>query len=91
MSSNIKNLSDIEKYEIININDGEKYSALSNHDIIIDENGYLKVLVISENTSVINFFNKGEFSEIPWEYVKKIGSKTIIVDIDENRMSKTKL
>lgn len=88
MGSNVKYLSEIEKYEIININDGEKYSALSNHDIIIDENGYLKSLVISENTSFINLFNKGEFSEIPWEFVKKIGSKTIIIDIDESHINK---
>ena len=37
--ANVKYLSEIEKYEIININDGEKYSSLSNNDIIVDENG----------------------------------------------------
>ena len=35
--SNIKYLSDIEKYELININDGEKYDYLINNDLIIDE------------------------------------------------------
>lgn len=89
MSSNTKYLSEIEKYEIININDGEKYSALSNHDIIVDENGNLNAIVIAENTSLINFFNKGGFSEIPWQYVKKIGARTIIIDIDENHINKS--
>lgn len=91
MSDNIKLLSEIEKYEIININDGEKYSALSNHDIIIDEAGYLKVLIISDNSSSFNFFSKNEFTEIPWEFVKKIGTRTIILDIHESKMNKTHL
>ena len=33
----VKYLSDIERYELININDGEKYDYLINNDLIIDE------------------------------------------------------
>lgn len=91
MSNNIKLLSEIEKYEIINISDGEKYSALSNHDIIIDEAGFMKVLILSDNNSAFNFFKKNEFFEIPWEYVKKIGTKTIILDIDDSKINKAHL
>ena len=35
----IKYLSEIERYELININDGEKYDYLLNNDLIIDEEG----------------------------------------------------
>ena len=40
--SNIKLLSEIGKYELININDGEKYDYLQNNDLIIDDDGNLK-------------------------------------------------
>jgi YlmC/YmxH family sporulation protein len=91
MDDNIKLYSDIEKYEIININDGEKYSIVSNNDIIVDENGNMKLLILNENSSGISFFNKNNFSEVPWEYVKKIGTRTVIVDIDESDMKKNNL
>jgi YlmC/YmxH family sporulation protein len=91
MDDNIKLYSEIEKYEIININDGEKYSIVSNNDIIVDENGNMKLLILNENSSGISFFNKNNFSEVPWEYVKKIGTRTVIVDIDESDMKKNNL
>jgi YlmC/YmxH family sporulation protein len=91
MDDNIKFYSEIEKYEIININDGEKYSIVSNNDIIVDENGNMKLLILNENSSGISFFNKNNFSEVPWEYVKKIGTRTVIVDIDESDMKKNNL
>ena len=88
MDENIKLYSEIEKYEIININDGEKYSIVSNNDIIIDENGNMKLLILNEHSSGLSFFNKNEFSEIPWQYVKKIGTRTIIIDADESSIKK---
>ena len=48
MGENYKYYSEMERYEIININDGEKYNYLSNNDIVIDEDGYLKLLIINE-------------------------------------------
>ena len=45
MSDNIKLYSDMERYEIINYSDGEKYGYLSNNDVIIDEGGNLKLLI----------------------------------------------
>ncbi|WP_026882284.1 YlmC/YmxH family sporulation protein [Clostridium akagii] len=91
MSNNMKLYSEIEKYEIININDGEKYSMVSNNDIIIDDAGTMKILILNNNSSGISFFNKNEFSEVPWEYIKKIGTKTIIIDVDESLLKKSHL
>ena len=51
--NNIKLYSEIEKYEIINVNDGEKYAALSNNDIIIDDDGNMKLLILNENRSCL--------------------------------------
>jgi len=81
MSENYKFYSDLERYEIININDGEKYNFLGSNDIVIDDDGNFKLLVVNNNQSKFSFFGNTEFLEIPWEYIKKIGAKTIIVDI----------
>lgn len=93
MSENIKLYSDMERYEIINYSDGEKYGCLSSNDLIIDEDGNLKLLILSENRTKFSFFGGNEFIEVPWEYVKKINSKsrTIIIDADENVIKKTRV
>ncbi|RHW54154.1 YlmC/YmxH family sporulation protein, partial [Clostridium botulinum] len=44
MEENIKRYSDMERYELINVNDGDKYGFLGNNDVVIDEDGYLKFL-----------------------------------------------
>lgn len=90
MSENIKYYSEIEKYEIININDGDKFNSLGSNDIIVDENGNFKLLILSTNKSHFSFLGKNQFIEIPWEYVKKIGARTIIIDADESELNKFK-
>ena len=90
--ANVKYLSEIEKYEIININDGEKYSSLSNNDIIVDENGDLRYLIINLGSGKFSLFSQGdEYLEIAWEKVKSIGAKTIILDVEQDEIKKTKL
>lgn len=79
----------MERYEIININDGDKYSILGNNDIVIDENGELKLLLLGDGKSNKMFFRSNEMLEVSWDYVKKIGSKTIIIDVDGNTLRKT--
>lgn len=91
MNENIKLFSEMERYEIINLNDGERYSYLSNNDIIIDEQGNLKLLILNTSTSKFTFFSSNEFIEVPWECVKKIGAKTIIIDADEQTLRKARL
>lgn len=89
MEDNTRYLSEMERYEIININDGDKYSVLGNNDIVVDENGELKLLLIGQGKSGKLFFKSNEMMEVPWEYVKKIGSKTIIIDVDGDTLNKS--
>lgn len=88
MDDRVKLYSDIEKYEIININNGEKYNYLYNNDVIIDEEGNLKLLVINSQRSHFNLFKNNDLLELPWEYVNKIGTKTIIIDVEESQFRK---
>lgn len=89
MDDKYRYLSEMEKYEIININDGDKYSVLGNNDIVIDENGQLKLLLLNDSRSNKLFFKGNDMMEVSWEYVKKIGSKTIIIDVDGDTLRKT--
>ena len=88
MDQNIKYYSEMERYEIININDGNKYDYLGNNDIIIDSGVNLKILILSVSKSKFSIFGKSEFIEVSWEYVKKIGTKTIIIDAEEKNLKK---
>ncbi|WP_017414487.1 YlmC/YmxH family sporulation protein [Clostridium tunisiense] len=89
MEDNIKYLSEMEKYEIININDGDKYSFLGNNDIVVDENGEFKLLLLNESKGGFSLFRNADVLEVPWEYVKKIGSRTIIIDIDGETLKRS--
>lgn len=92
MSDDIKLLSDIGKYEIININDGEKYDYLQNNDLVVDDEGNIKFLVVNLSNGKLNLFGSSrEFLEIPWECVKKVGTHTIILDAEESKIKKASL
>ncbi|MGE5629420.1 MAG: YlmC/YmxH family sporulation protein [Solirubrobacterales bacterium] len=90
MKENIKFYNDLEKYEIININDGEKFNCLGNNDIIIDENGNLKFLILNDHKAKAGLFSRGEYIQVPWDCVKKVGSKTIIIDAEDGSINKIK-
>lgn len=90
MNENIKFYSEMEKYEIINVNDGDKFNCLGNNDIVIDEDGNLKFLILNDNKSRLGLFGKSDFIEVPWEYVKKIGSRTIIIDAEEKMLRRSR-
>ncbi|GAA0114317.1 MULTISPECIES: YlmC/YmxH family sporulation protein [Clostridium] len=89
MEENIKYLSEMERYEIININDGDKYNFLANNDIVIDEQGVLKLLLLNENKSGFSFLKSNGLMEVPWEHVKKIGSRTIIIDVEDEVLKRS--
>lgn len=90
MGDNIKLYSEMEKYEIINVNDGDKFNCLGNNDIVINDLGNLKLLVLNSNKAKFGLFGKADFIEVPWEYVKKIGSKTIIIDAEEKVIKRSR-
>ncbi|EJO5348867.1 YlmC/YmxH family sporulation protein [Clostridium botulinum] len=88
MEENIKRYSDMERYELINVNDGDKYGFLGNNDVVIDEEGYLKFLILSEPGGKLGLFSKPSLLEVSWDSVKKIGSKTIIIDAEKRELKK---
>ncbi|HEY5560141.1 MAG TPA: YlmC/YmxH family sporulation protein [Clostridiaceae bacterium] len=91
MSDNTKLYSEMERFELININDGDKYNYLGNNDVIIDQEGQLKYILLNESSHKFTLFKNNEIIEIPWECVKRIGSKTIIIDIDSDEFKRSKV
>ncbi|AVP53742.1 photosystem reaction center subunit H [Clostridium tetani] len=91
MSEDVKKYSEMERFEIINISNGEKYNFLGNNDVIIDEEGNFKLLILASVKNKFSFLGKSEFFEVPWEYVKKIGTRTIIIDIEESTLKNSRI
>jgi len=90
--NNIKLLSELGKYELININDGEKYDYLQNNDLVIDDEGNIKFLIVNIGSGKFGFLGGSkDFLEIPWGCVKKIGAHTIILDAEEHQIKKATL
>ncbi|MNI85967.1 hypothetical protein D3C73_1430110 [compost metagenome] len=57
----------------------------------MDGEGRLKFLIVNLSNSKFTFFGGNEYLEIPWDYVKKIGAKTIILDVEEENIKRARL
>ena len=70
----------------------EKYDYLQNNDLIIDDEGNIKYLLIDASSSKFSIFGGSrEILEIDWSSVQKVGAKTIILDADENSIKRAKI
>ena len=68
-------LSDLQLKEIINISNGKRVGVIV--DVIIDEKGYIKTLVLEEKRG--RKFSHEEYN-ISWNQIIKIGDDIILVD-----------
>lgn len=87
---NLRLLSDLERYEIFNLESAEKYDSAQNIDFIIDENGCLKFLVVGISTSKFSFLGSKEYVEIPWECVTKVGTNVIVISAEEGKIKRAR-
>ena len=88
--SQLRNLSELERYEIFNLESAEKYDSAQNIDIIIDEEGYLKCLVVGISANKFSFFGSKEYVEIPWECVTKVGTNVIVISAEEGKIKRAR-
>ena len=68
-------LSDLQQKEIVNVKDGKRIGVII--DVIVDEKGYIKNLVLEEKRG--RKFTKDEYN-INWSQIVKIGDDIILVD-----------
>ena len=83
-------LSDLERYEIFNTEEAEKYDTQQALDFIIDENGSVQFIEAAVAGSKFGFFCNREYVEIPWNYITKIGTNVIVVSADKNKIKRAR-
>lgn len=83
-------LSDLERYEIFNTEEAEKYDTQQALDFIIDENGNLQFIVAAVAGSKLGFLGGREYVEIPWNYITKIGTNVIVVSADKEKIKRAR-
>ena len=77
----IMRLSDIGYKEIINLSDGGRYGQLSDSELLFEPStGRIRALLIPQYQGKFSFFDRGDFMQIPWDSIKKIGEDIIILD-----------
>lgn len=74
-----KLLSELITYDVININDGNKYGCLGNNNIAIDKDGKFVLLILGSYRKGLGS-DKSTDSELKWDVVKRIGARTVIID-----------
>ena len=88
--SQLRNLSQLERYEIFNLECAEKYDSTQNINFIINEEGYIKFLVVGISSSKFSFFGSKEYVEIPWECVTKVGTNVIVISAEEGKIKRAR-
>ncbi|VYT73289.1 YlmC/YmxH family sporulation protein [Clostridium tertium] len=83
-------LSDLERYEIFNTEEAEKYDTQQALDFIIDENGNLQFIVAAVAGSKLGLFGGREYVEIPWNYITKVGTNVIVVSADKDKIKRAR-
>lgn len=71
-------LSDLQNKDIVNTEDGKKIGKII--DVVIDETGNMKALVV-QRIKVINIFSNSAELEVRWDQIKKIGEDVILVNL----------
>lgn len=76
-------LSDLQDKDIVNVEDGKKIGKII--DVVIDEQGNMKSLIV-QRTKMLNMFSNASEIEVKWNQIKKIGTDVILVNIWYNEV-----
>lgn len=76
-------LSDLQDKDIVNVEDGKKIGKII--DVVIDEQGNMKALIV-QRTKMLNMFSNTSEIEVKWNQIKKIGTDVILVNIWYNEV-----
>ncbi|MBQ4633854.1 MAG: YlmC/YmxH family sporulation protein [Bacilli bacterium] len=71
-------LSELQNKDIINIGDGKKIGNII--DVVIDESGAMKSVIVEQVKGLSLFSNKDDL-EIKWQQIEKIGEDVILVKL----------
>ena len=78
-------LSDIGYKELINLADGGRYGQLSESELLFEpDSGKIRALLIPQTQGRLRLFDHGDYMQLPWSSIKKIGEDIIILDTSTN-------
>ncbi|QXM06094.1 YlmC/YmxH family sporulation protein [Crassaminicella indica] len=84
-------LSKLGGKEIVNLSDGGRLGILAESDLLIDEkNGKIRAILIPAFKNQFSIFYDKNFVEIPWNCVRKIGNDMIIIELEEEKLFKSR-
>lgn len=72
---------ELEKKDVININDGSKIGNIT--DVFIDDNGNITSLVVDKSNFSFSFFTAKDEVIIDFNKIEKIGEDVIIVKMEK--------
>lgn len=72
-------LSELQTKDIVSIKDGRKVGRII--DVKIDEQGKIEYFVIEQKRGLKNFMSSTNESNIAYNYIEKIGSDVILVNL----------
>lgn len=78
-------LSELQTKDIVSIKDGRKVGRII--DVKIDEQGKIEYFVIEQKRGLKNFMSSTNESNIAYNYIEKIGSDVILVNLWYNKLS----
>jgi len=73
-------LSELQDKDVVNVIDGKKIGNII--DIIIDNDGTMKGLIIEKSKFLISMFTAKDEMEISWKQIEKIGEDVILVKVN---------
>lgn len=76
-------LSEFVGKEVINIFDGGRLGVINESDLVIDKvSGEVESIVLPNRSLFLGIKQKGFPLVIPWGAVRKVGSQTIIIEME---------
>lgn len=82
-------LSELSGKEIVNLCDGARMGIIGNSDLVIDENnGKIIYLLIPNRRIQFFLLSEKNFTEVPWDSIKKIGPDIVILEMDNQNSKK---
>lgn len=73
-------LSDLQKKDVVNVNDGRKIGNII--DIKLDDKGNMAGFIVEKSKFIISMFTNNDEVEVKWSEIKKIGEDVILVNIN---------
>jgi YlmC/YmxH family sporulation protein len=73
--------SELASKEIISLTDGSRLGPIGEADLVFDElSGRLQTILVPPKS---RFSRTGQYTEVPWTCVRRVGPEVVIIDLDD--------